>query len=71
MQKFKRFPILHQVSLEARLYQLASSVAAASDVTVTILLLVHTGTLPSDKQKLHDVLGGPCSKFVPDIACIN
>jgi hypothetical protein len=45
------------MSLEANRYQLASSEAAASDVTATILLLVSTRTLPSGKQKLHDVFG--------------
>ena len=45
------------MSLEANRYQLASSEAAASDVTATILLPVSPRKLPSGKQKLHDVYG--------------
>jgi len=54
---------LRQVSIEANRYQLASSEAAASDVTATILLPVSPRTLPSGKQKLHDVFGWACLKF--------
>jgi hypothetical protein len=55
--------ILRLASLEASRYQVVSSEAAASDVTATILLPVSPHTLPSGKQKLHDIFGWPCFIF--------
>ena len=46
------------MSLEANRYQLASTEAAASDVTATILLPVSQRPLPLGKQKLPGVFGG-------------
>jgi len=55
IQMWKRAHILQQVSLESNRYQLASSKAAANDVTATILLPVSPRTLPPGNTKLHDV----------------
>jgi len=49
--------IFRQMLFEANRYQLASSEAVPSDVTATILPPVSLRTLPSGKQKLHDVFG--------------
>ena len=48
---------MRNVSLETKRYQLASTEAAVSDVTATILLPVSQRTLPSGKQKLSGVFG--------------
>ena len=61
-----KFLILCQISLEASRYQLASTEAAPSDVTATILLPV------SPAQKLHDVFGRDrVWNFGPDTVCSN
>ena len=52
-----KFLIFRQVTFEANRYQLASSEAVPNDVTTTILLPVTPRSLPSVKQKLHDVFG--------------
>ena len=53
----QKFLIFRQVTFEANRYQLASSEAVPNDVTTTILLPVTPRSLPSVKQKLHDVFG--------------